>query len=412
MKYFFISLVLALSLFISFDANEHPSKLIWSDMEGYYIYLPATIIYGGFDSVKVVDKEYLRPFSDSNPKIYTKYTCGVAILEAPFFLIAHVLSRPLGFESDGHSLIYSYSIMLSGLFYFWLGIFYIFKFLGRRFNNTVIVWSLASVALGTNLYYYTFFQPAMSHVYSFGLASLLVYHSDTLLNEKNLRFSKVPLIAAVIGLMILIRPTNIVYFCYLFILALSKNKIRQLFSREGLKWIIFSVSIILLMWVPQISYWYYISGDYIIWSYVNESFIYLMEPKIFKVLFGAWNGWLLYSPMAIIPILNLIYGSFKKNIEFLAVLATLVISTYLFASWWAWWFGGAFGHRCYVDFLPLLALPLADLINKVKNRIIFVVLILLMYYNIGLTYQYVVSSPWDGPNWGYIEVWAVIKNLF
>jgi len=86
MKYLFIALVLG-SIFISYKANKYPSKLFWSDMEGYYIYLPATFIYGGFDQVKVADKEYLKPFSETNPKIYTKYTCGVALMEAPFFCL-------------------------------------------------------------------------------------------------------------------------------------------------------------------------------------------------------------------------------------------------------------------------------------------------------------------------------------
>ena len=78
------------------------------------------------------EKEYLKPFSETNSKIYTKYTCGVALMEAPFFLVAHFLSKPLGFASDGHSLPYSYGIMLAGLFYFWLGIFYLYKFLVKN----------------------------------------------------------------------------------------------------------------------------------------------------------------------------------------------------------------------------------------------------------------------------------------
>jgi hypothetical protein len=30
---------------------------------------------------------------------------------------------------------------------------------------------------------------------------------------------------------------------------------------------------------------------------------------------------------------------------------------------------------------------------------------------VGLTYQYIDSAPWDGPNWGYEQVWKVVKKL-
>ena len=65
-------------------------------MEGYYVYLPATFIYGGFTKEAVRDTNYIRPWPGTD-KIYTKYTSGVAVLEAPFFALAHLLSSPLGY---------------------------------------------------------------------------------------------------------------------------------------------------------------------------------------------------------------------------------------------------------------------------------------------------------------------------
>ena len=273
------------------------------------------------------------------------------------------------------------------------------------------MWALGSIALGTNLYYYTFFQPAMSHVYSFGLASLLVYFGDDFFRQKQLRFSRIPLLAALLGLMVLIRPTNVVYAFYFLLLAVFKNKLGVLFTRESIKWLLMGFGIVVLLWLPQVYYWYYISGNYFIWSYLNESFIYWKDPKIVKVLFGAWNGWILYSPIVLLPLGRLIYGALKNKHGELAVLLTLMLATYLFASWWAWWFGGAFGHRCYVDFLPLLVLPLAQILAQSRSKWIYLLLLFLMYYNLGLTYQYIDSAPWDGPNWGYEQVGKVVKKL-
>jgi hypothetical protein len=40
-------------------------------------------------------------------------------------------------------------------------------------------------------------------------------------------------------------------------------------------------------------------------------------------------------------------------------LVFLAIDTYVIASWWDWQFGGSFGHRGFVDALPLFAVGLA-----------------------------------------------------
>ena len=37
----------------------------------------------------------------------------------------------------------------------------------------------------------------------------------------------------------------------------------------------------------------------------------------------------------------------------------LAVHTYVIASWWDWQFGASYGHRGFVDVLPLLALGLA-----------------------------------------------------
>ncbi|MBK6782360.1 MAG: hypothetical protein IPG79_00335 [Saprospiraceae bacterium] len=37
-------------------------------------------------------------------------------------------------------------------------------------------------------------------------------------------------------------------------------------------------------------------------------------------------------------------------------------------------------------------------------------IILLCYYNLGLTYAY--RPPWDGAGWTYESWWSVVRNLF
>ena len=56
------------------------------------------------------------------------YTCGVAMLQTPFFLAAHVLAKPLGYKTDGYSLPYRMGLAISGCFYGLLGLFFLRKY--------------------------------------------------------------------------------------------------------------------------------------------------------------------------------------------------------------------------------------------------------------------------------------------
>ena len=408
-------LLIPIAIYLSFDANQYPDKLIWSDMEGYYVYLPATFIYGGFDKVQVRDKDYLKVLPGTN-KIYTKYTCGPAMLEAPFFLAAHALSGPLGYPSDGHSAIYSYGLMMAGVFYALAGLLLLWPVVRRHFSRAASVIALGGLLFGTNLYYYTFVQPAMSHIYGFFLFAALLWLTERWLVQPENRWYWI-LAGVLSAWLTLVRPTNIVILLYPLYRWWQQTADKKAFLRAHAQHLGLALGAGFLMFVPQLSYWHYMTGNWVTWSYTNEAFIYWKAPKLFKVLFGAWNGWILYSPIVLFPLAGIFLGLRQDRLGERGMLVVLTLATYLFASWWAWWFGGAFGHRCYVEFYALLALPFAAVVEKMRagriGQIALVVLIgLCVYYNLGLTYHYMVSAPWDGQNWTYDSVWKEIDRLF
>jgi len=421
MRYYpkvYLAIAIVISILLSFLSVNNPKGLIWSDMEGYYVYLPAVVIYGDFKKEAVRDTNYIRPFQGTE-KILTKYTCGVALLEAPFFLMAHVLSNPLGYTSDGHSLIYGYGLMFAGLFYFWLGLWMLYKVASRYFSPKTVLTALIGLVLGTNLYYYTFFQPAMSHVFSFFLFAVFLLLSDSLLIQKKVTRHNTLLLWAVYGLVsgliILVRPTNIIVLIIpLYILSKQKEWISFLKDRQ--KQLFLYVLMFWLILLPQLLYWKYISGNWILWSYDQENFRYWKEPKLFRVLFDAWNGWILYSPIVIFPLLFLIKNRHSnKNYE-RVYLYIFAIATYVFASWWAWWFGGAFGHRSYVEYLAFLVLPFCGFIEwatqkgRVAKTAFYALFFVCCYYSTGMTYLY--NAPWDGERWTYLSVLNEVKKLF
>ncbi len=158
------------------------------------------------------------------------------------------------------------------------------------------------------------------------------------------------------------------------------------------------------------------TGSPIFYSYQGEGFPYWNQPKILAVLFDPQNGLFMYSPMVLLMVLGIIVGWKKKKAQFLSVGLIFLLSTYIFASWWAWWFGGAFGARSYVELYALVSIPFAFLIEKILTfksltlRYLFLLLyIFFNFYSVRLSYLY--RAPWDGADWRWnikkmYEIWS------
>lgn len=272
----------------------------------------------------------------------------------------------------------------------------------------VAFWTVLSVFFGTNLFHYATKEMGMSHVYSFFLFALLIYQISKYFKKPS--FLNSLFLGSIMGWIFLIRPTNIIVF--LLVLLYEVYSIHDF--RERIKFFIQSYKSVLLIvlsgfiiLIPQLMYWKEMTGHWIYYSYTDEGFKYWNRPKIFAVLFDVQNGLFLYSPMVILMLIGIFYGLKHKKFHSPAMLLIFILATYIFASWWAWWFGGAFGHRSYVEYYAILAIPLAGLIQKVFSsprlivRISFqFLLILLMAYSVRLSYLYTsIGGPWDGADW-------------
>ncbi|MEZ5015133.1 MAG: hypothetical protein R2794_12665 [Chitinophagales bacterium] len=410
---FFFTLLTALLIFLSLNMNRHQAKgVIYGDSEGYYMYLPAVFIYHGFENLPI---QYTPQFSkfEGTDKYFTKYTYGVSILEAPFFLTTFVYLHATNQASDGYDYPYRLCILFAGIFYCIFGCILLLQFLRKYFSFTTSLITIFLSLFGTNLFYYTIGQPGLSHVYSFFLFSLILFATDKVFKEN--RHTWTYLLITAIIITFLIRPTNILIV--IIPLFAGVNNVHALKKRIlfflQLRYIVPAILCLILVILPQCFYWHYISGKWFLYSYGEEGFIYWKAPKIGLVLFGVWSGWYIYTPLALCMTGSLLYLSKKGIYQSRAILFILLMSLYLFSSWWCWWFGGSFGHRSFVEFYALLSLPLAFLVKKtistpqksIYKSMAIGLAAALVYYNIGLTYQY--HPPWDGPGW----TWNTYLNM-
>lgn len=410
MWFFLFAIALAFSAF--FHRGEAIKSVIWSDAEGYYIYLPALLIHNGFEQTPFINGCTRIVGPDQKERTFTKYTYGVALLQSPFVVVGHLLAPKLGYAQDGASAPYAWSILIAAIFYMLTGLFLLKSWLSHWFSNNLIGWILALIFLGTNLFYYTVREAGMSHVYSFFLFGVFLRSSQLVRQSRTVWYVPMAISFAVI---VLIRPTNaLVAIAPLFV----GSSIVGEFHLWRKKWIqlLFFVPVVAIIFLPQLLYWYHTTGSYFWYSYGDEGFSNWSSPKILSVLFSHQNGLFLYTPLMVFIAWGMLLQLQQKAVGRWLNPAILLIATYVFASWWAWWFGGAFGHRCYVEYYSIMTLPLGFALVKLSNaekwfqRIAIASLVAIVFLNIRLTQIY--GGVWDGPDWEFVDYADKVLRAF
>jgi hypothetical protein len=367
------------------------------------------------------DKAYLER-KNAKGDILIKYTCGVSLFYLPFFLVANAYTHITHhYDTLGFSLPYSYAIMIAGVFWAFMGLYFLKNLLLRYFSRIVMWSALLCVLLGTNMFHYVTKFMGMSHVFSFALIAGLLLLIDTY--YKRPTTGRAIFMAFLIGWLVLVRPTNCVFVLFLLLFKVTNltgfNE-RLAFLRGRIADIFIALPFAVITWIPQLMYWKKVFGTWVSYSYQDEHFIYWNHPKILRVLFDTQNGLFLYSPTLILMFVAFVVARRDKRTGFIGTSLVFAIITYIFASWWMWFFGGAYGHRCYIEYMPVFALPMAVALEKIiamKRQYIkipvILVILLMSYYSIGMSRLYN-SGAWDGPAWEWnLHTWySQARQLF
>jgi hypothetical protein len=189
------------------------------------------------------------------------------------------------------------------------------------------------------------------------------------------------LFGLILGLLFLVRPTNILFgmVCFLFnVVSWKSFKKRLLWSLENTKLLTLTIFVALSICSIQFIYWKWSTGNWIFNSYIGERF-YFDRPRVLNFLFSYRKGWLVYSPIFVLSFLGL-YKMYKNKNEWgLPIFITLISTIYLFSSWWCWWFGGGFGMRPMIDYYPLLIIPVGELLKQklthLKNGVLTFIMV-------------------------------------
>ena len=403
LSYWVIALIAIYIITINFKTKywEMENRVIINDIKLYYVYLPAIVIQNDL-SFEYADNEYIKNINDlwfvRSPKgIRTVITSiGMSIVYSPFFLIAHVLASPLGYDANGYTLPYKFVLMFSSLIYVLLGLFFLRKLLLKYFNNTVTAITLLIIGLGTNLTIYLTKEAPMPHAYEFGLISIYLYLVYKWYEKPKMIFSF--WVGFLAGLITLIRPTNILVLLILIFWGITSfndltQKIR--FFIKAYKPIIIMTISFILIWLPQFIYWKYISGQFFYYSYQETGdHFFFRNPQILDQLFSYRKGWIIYTPIMILALSGFVFLFKNRKELFLPILIYFLVMIYILSSWWCWWFGGGYSIRSYIDMYGILAIPVAASIKAIlKSKLpikIFALSLVgfLLFLNLFQTYQY------------------------
>ncbi|MCB9190152.1 MAG: hypothetical protein H6602_00610 [Flavobacteriales bacterium] len=379
--------------------SEKP--LIMTDGQGYYAYLPAVFIYHDlqFNFVDEINERYYPEDKRARFVVPTdsgnvnKYFVGTAVVQAPFFLAACVVTWFTEHPTDGYSAPFQLFVGLAALFYLLFGSFFLLRVLEELgYGKGVVASVLLLLVFATNLLFYTLYEPSMSHVYSFFTVSAFFYFGRRTLVEASTR--AVLAAALFLGLTVLIRPIN-----GLILLGLPMvsggftgmlNGIELLFQRKkvlliGVLAVIAIVSIQPLVYLLQ-------TGKPFVWSYQEEGFNFL-SPELYNVLFSYRKGLFVYCPVLIIAVLGTIAGAFRRKPGLVEGGFFLGLISWVIASWWMWYYGGSYGHRAFIEFYPIFGIGLAYALSKgvgfLGPKLLIVSIPLWIALQMVQTYQYV-----------------------
>lgn len=403
----FLFVVIASFVLMNTQADWKNSIFIW-DKSGYHLHLPATFIYKDLKHLSFysyIDETYQPSgpvwhdyciYQLENGNRINRYNIGLAVMEAPFFLIAHFINTHwLHYPPDGYSLPYQIGAVISTLMWVVIGLIALRRFLRSYFSDGVTAITLLLVGFGTNLWAYTVFAPAMTHSYCFALFSLLMLFTDKLYRTEHKRYFA--LLGFIMGLIAITRSSDMLVVLIPLLWGVHNKTTllsRVQFAQRRLGWIAVALVCFMAIAMLQLGYWKYITGHWVYNNYPNEGFVWL-QPELIEGLLGFRKGWFIYTPLAVVALCGIytMRGSLRAYMPVVALF--MLLNIYIVFCWWNWWYGGGFSARALIESWAILAMPLAALVhcvatqaNKTVKVATFSVLGIIVALNLFQCYQY------------------------
>lgn len=295
------------------------------------------------------------------------YPLGTTLFQLPFLLVTYLFFIITGTDISVISN-YNATVTFAAFFYWAAGITICYRMLRRKFTKTVSLLTCISLSAGTMILEYFLDMSSYSHIYGFFICTLFfayVPYYEEKRNEKNKLIMDF-MLGFILGLAAIVRNTHIIIgAAYLFYKVTDfKSFIERIKKIIDLR----LITQILGGAIPlfaQVIVWRLMSGKWMLYGYGDQSFVYLLKPQIFRVLFSDAKGLFIFCPILLVAVISMI--AFRKENPEYRVAQWVIFAgvTYFVAAWWCWWLATAYGERMHCDILCIFFIPLASLYKNI-----------------------------------------------
>jgi hypothetical protein len=218
--YLFACAILITTAFLypKWEKKRTEATLSW-DVSGYYMYLPAKLIYGDLRQLPFRDElmqkyvfsaSFYQAFQvPKTGSFVMKYPIGMAIMYLPGFLLACLTAKIGGYPMDGFSAPFQFWISWWSLLVAFVGLWMARKLLLRYFDDITTALTLLCLVLATNYLNYAAIDGAMTHNYLFTLLVFTVFFTQKWY-EKATYWNSI-LLGSCIGLATITRPSDAIF---------------------------------------------------------------------------------------------------------------------------------------------------------------------------------------------------------
>ncbi len=358
-KYF---LLFVISVLIYFSHAAFTWQGIYGDGNGYYSYANTLYFQGNLDFNPVYD--YLTDFKGPRyifsrifwDKKSNPYLIGTSLIWIPSFAFISTLSRLFNLNIDRFDLLYELGPGLTGIVLMITGLAFLEKYLLNFFDKRTVSWTILTVFFASGVFYYTAFEPGLSHQPSFFIICFLLWRTYKFKKTGRNLF----ILGLFAGFLASVRIADTILLIPIFLQAKLKPKDFLILTLPAL-----------IAFIPQLINQHYMYGTVLTHPYINgDSGTWQFSlNNLLEYLTSARRGLFLWTPLFLISVYGLI-----KDKKWTVLLTILIL--WIVTSSWSAYLSAGFGQRFSFSAIPYFAYGLAYVFNKMpvkKIGLIFVV---------------------------------------
>jgi hypothetical protein len=292
---------------------------------------------------------------------------GSALLWAPLYVPTVAAEELLGVASSppGYSRADVSGVCLGSMLYGVIGLFLVQEICRRFASERAAFWATVIVWLGSNLLFYMYVTPPMSHANSFFAAALFLWVWLRAGERRTSAFA----IGLAGGLLASVRWQDALFLLTPLSAPLVAGAAR---GREGLqRWLLSGCALLAgfaLAFLPQLWVWWRVNGALTPFGIISVKGRFSpAAPYLLGVLFSPFHGLFVWTPVLVPAFVGLALLA-AADARGRAIAVGVVAQVYLLSGYIVA-FGHGFGQRLFVSSLPAAAIGLAVFVDRVAPKL-------------------------------------------